>query len=47
MVALEKTSKKAYAILNKTCSAVEGAKKVKLQALKGDFEKLNKIIRQF
>ena len=47
MVALAKTSKKAYAILNKTYNGVEGAKKVKLQALKGDIKKLNKIMRQF
>ena len=47
MVALAKTSKEAWAVLNKTYSGVERAKKVWLQALKGDFEKLNKIMRQF
>jgi len=42
MVAPAKTSKEAWEMLNKTYSGVEKAKKVWLQALRGDFEKLNK-----
>ena len=42
MVAPTKTSKEAWEILNKTYSGVEKAKKVRLQALRGDFKKLNK-----
>jgi len=42
MVALVKTSKEAREMLNKTYSGVEKTKRVRLQALRGDFEKLNK-----
>jgi len=43
MVAPTKTSKEAWEMLNKTYSGVEKIKKkVRLQALRGDFEKLNK-----
>jgi hypothetical protein len=42
MVAPTKTSKEAWEILNKTYSGVEKAKRVRLQALRGDFKKLNK-----
>jgi hypothetical protein len=42
MVAPAKTSKEAWKMLNKTYSGVEKTKRVRLQALKGDFEKLNK-----
>ena len=42
MVAPAKTLKEAWKMLNKTYSGVEKTKRVRLQALKGDFEKLNK-----
>jgi len=42
MVAPAKTSKKAWEMLNKTYNGVEKTKKVRLQALRGDFKKLNK-----
>ena len=42
MVALAKTSKQAWEMLNKTYNGVEMTKRVRLQALRGDFEKLSK-----
>jgi len=42
MVAPAKTSKEAWEMLNKTYSGVEKTKRVQLQALRGDFEKLSK-----
>jgi hypothetical protein len=45
MVAQTKTSNEAWKMLNKTYIGVKKTKKVWLQALRGDFEKLNKVIR--
>jgi hypothetical protein len=42
MVAPAKMSKEACEMLNKTYSGVEKTKKVRLQALRGDFEELSK-----
>ena len=42
MVAPAKTSKEAWEMLSKTYSGVEKTKKVRLQSLRGDFEKMNK-----
>jgi hypothetical protein len=42
MVARTKTSKEAWKMLNKTYSGVEKTKRVRLQASRGDFEKLSK-----
>lgn len=42
MMASTKTSKEKRTILNKTCSGVEKTKRLQLQALGGDFDKLNK-----
>jgi len=41
-MASTKTFKEMRTILNKTCSDVEKTKRLQLQALGGDFEKLNK-----
>jgi len=38
-------SNEAWKMLNKTYIGVKKTKKVWLQALRGDFEKLNKVIR--
>jgi hypothetical protein len=45
MVAPKKMSNEAWKMLNKTYIGVKKTKKVWLQALRGDFEKLNKVIR--
>jgi hypothetical protein len=42
MVALAKKSKEAWKMLNKTYIGIEKTKRVRLQTLRGDFEKLNK-----
>jgi NTP pyrophosphatase (non-canonical NTP hydrolase) len=42
MVAPAKTSKEACEMLNKIYNGIEKTKRVRLQALKGDFEKLSK-----
>uniref|UniRef100_A0A6N2MBB0 Uncharacterized protein n=1 Tax=Salix viminalis TaxID=40686 RepID=A0A6N2MBB0_SALVM len=42
MVAPTKTSKEAWEVSSKTYSRVEKTERIRLQALRGDFEKLNK-----